>query len=137
MNVNITVKESATSLYPGFFRQFRKTAEKGNREAARFLMERCRENVSELWPPASKEGEYPRLRTGRGQDSIQVVRVDRGPTQPADYDVFVAPPYLHMAYLELGEALAWDRKTTITRQWLFPTEEEHEAELFALRMRQF
>lgn len=135
MRLHIRILESATSLFSGFFSRFCKDVEKGNREAARFLMERCRENVSTPWPPPSAPGQFPHLRTGRGRDSIQVARIPaENSKDPANYEVFVAPPYLHMAYLEEGTAYAWDRVTPISRPWLQPTEEMYADTLLAMRL---
>jgi len=118
-----------TSLAPGFYGRFIKSRERGNRDAARYLQARCRENVSQPWPPAAGPFDFPRLRTGRGKASIQVARIDEGPGVPASYEVFVAPPNLHLAWLELGEARAWDRVTPIVRQWLQPTKDAEQDRL--------
>jgi hypothetical protein len=56
-------------------KQFLKSVEKVSREnvnkATDYFWRRCREQVNKKWPPASKPGQPPRKRTGRGRDSIE------------------------------------------------------------------
>lgn len=90
------------SLQRGFFTQFVKDSERQAKEEAKLLWQRIRLNVSRRYPPASKPGENPAYRSGRGFNSIIVVRIYRGPNNPSDYEVAVALPFTHMADLNEG-----------------------------------